>query len=477
MYNVKIGGQLYSYLCCVIRERCYTSGILFFLGEKLETTASLGRLPIRRIFHTWWPLAASWLLMTFEIPAISAVIARLPNPEINLAAYGGIVFPVALIIESPIIMLLAASTALSRDWASYQKLFRFMMAAGAIMTLIHVVIAFTPAYYFVARQLINLPENVVEPGRLGLMLITPWTWSIAFRRFQQGVLIRYGHSDAVGIGTVIRLSGGGIVLVTGYLLGSLPGVAVGAIAQAVGVLSEAVYAGIRVRPVVRYEIKSRPPVPALSWRSFAHFYIPLAMTSFLGLMWQPMGSAALSRMPDPLISLAVWPVLSGFVSIFRSFGYALNEVVVALTDEQGAFHSIKNFVFILSSGVTIIKILAWVTPAAFFWFAIISGLPQELANYARNAFMIAIPLGGLTIFQSWFQGTIVNGGKTRAIPEATGIFVGLFVLTAVAGISYGKIAGLYMGMAGFLLANLGQMAWLGFRSRRLLADLRRRDGE
>lgn len=53
--------------------------------------------------------------MGLEGPAISAVIARLANPEINLAAYGGVVFPLALFIEAPIIMLLAASTALSTD--------------------------------------------------------------------------------------------------------------------------------------------------------------------------------------------------------------------------------------------------------------------------------------------------------------------------------------------------------------------------
>ena len=58
-----------------------------------------------RIFKTWWPLAASWLLMSIELPAMSAVVARLPNAEVNLAAYGGIVFPLALIIESPIIMM------------------------------------------------------------------------------------------------------------------------------------------------------------------------------------------------------------------------------------------------------------------------------------------------------------------------------------------------------------------------------------
>ena len=76
-------------------------------------------LTIKQIYKTWWPLAVSWFLMALELPALSAIVARLPNPKINLAAYGGIVFPLALIIEAPIIMLLAASTALSKDWKSY----------------------------------------------------------------------------------------------------------------------------------------------------------------------------------------------------------------------------------------------------------------------------------------------------------------------------------------------------------------------
>jgi hypothetical protein len=50
-------------------------------------------LSYKRILNTWWPLAASWLLMGAELPALSAFVARLPDPAINLAAYGGIVFP------------------------------------------------------------------------------------------------------------------------------------------------------------------------------------------------------------------------------------------------------------------------------------------------------------------------------------------------------------------------------------------------
>ena len=46
--------------------------------------------------------------MGLELPVVSAVMARLPQPEVSLAAYGGLVFPTALLIESPIIMLLAS---------------------------------------------------------------------------------------------------------------------------------------------------------------------------------------------------------------------------------------------------------------------------------------------------------------------------------------------------------------------------------
>src|SRR5512134_1247840 len=108
--------------------------------------AKTGAANQRQIVAAWWPLAASWLLMAVELPAISAVIARLANPEIHLAAFGGVVFPLALIIESPIIMLLAASTALSKDWASYMRMRRFMMVSGAVLTALHVLVAFTPLY-------------------------------------------------------------------------------------------------------------------------------------------------------------------------------------------------------------------------------------------------------------------------------------------------------------------------------------------
>src|SRR5512142_2741345 len=123
--------------------------------SQTQTASTNPIVPMRRVIKTWWPLAASWLLMAVELPLISAIMARLAQPEISLAAYGGVVLPLAMIIESPIIMLLAASTTLSKDWASYQKIRRYMLGAGAALTLLHIVVAFTPLYDVVVRGIIG----------------------------------------------------------------------------------------------------------------------------------------------------------------------------------------------------------------------------------------------------------------------------------------------------------------------------------
>jgi hypothetical protein len=434
-------------------------------------------LPMRRILHTWWPLAASWLLMGLELPLLSAVVARLPLPEINLAAFGGIVYPLALIIEAPIIMLLAASTALSKDWASYQKLRRFMLISGGVLTLLHILLAFTPLYYWVVNDLLGVPPEIVEPGRIGLMIMTPWTWAIAYRRFNQGVMIRFGHSDAVGIGTVVRLLADVSVLTVGFYSGRLAGIVVASCAIVAGVISEAIYTRWRVQPILREDLQPAAPVEFLTWSAFYRFYIPLALTSLLLLIWQPIGSAALSRMPKALESLAVWPVVSGLIFMLRSMGMAYNEVVVALLDEPRSYYSLKRFTIGLAITATLLHLVIAVTPLSELWFGVISALPLDLAAIASAGFLLALPVGALNVLQSWFQGALVQGRHTRGIPESVVVFLVTILAVFSAGIAWGQLTGLYVVMFGFVLAGLAQTLWLWYRSQSVLAAARWRDGQ
>ena len=78
----------------------------------------------------------------------------------------------------------------------------------------------------------------------------PWTWSIAYRRFHQGILIRFGHSLKIGIGTAVRFSADATMLAIGYF-GGWPGIVVAGCGMIAGVLTEAFYVHLAVRPTLR----------------------------------------------------------------------------------------------------------------------------------------------------------------------------------------------------------------------------------
>jgi hypothetical protein len=224
------------------------------------------------------------------------------------------------------------------------------------------------------------------------------------------------------------------------------------------------------------DLKPAPVLqPALTYRAFAAFYFPLVMTSLLTLLIQPLGSAALSRMPRALESLAVWPVISGFIFMLRSMGIAFNEVVVALLDESLSTKPLRRFTTLLSFGTTGMLILIAATPLSRLWLESFSGLSSELVILARNGLWFAILLPALNSIQSWYQGVLLNSGKTRGISEAVAIFLFGAGLVLMAGIIWGEMVGLYVGLGAFSFGMFIQTLWLWIRSDPVLRALYERD--
>ncbi len=88
---------------------------------------------------------------------------------------------------------------------------------------------------------------------------------------------------------------------------------------------------------------------------------------------------------------------------------------------------------------------------------------------------IGFLLPALNALQSWYQGVLLNSGKTRGISEAVGVF--LLVTGAVlwAGVSWGEMTGLYVGLTAFSFGMFVQTIWLWARSRSTLHALCERD--
>jgi hypothetical protein len=432
--------------------------------------ADIHPVTLRRILRLWWPLAGSWLLMGVELPLVSAVIARMPDPKIHLAAFSGVVFPIALVIEGPIMMLLAASTALSRDLASYRKLERFMRVSGGTLTALHALVAFTPLYWAVAH-LLKAPPEVAQAARLGLMLMTPWTFAIAHRRFNQGLLIRFHRSGEVWLGTLARVLANASVLVAGLALGASSGVAVGAAGFTVGVTVEMLIVGWRAGKLVRGPLSAAPAVEPLERVRFLRFYVPLALSPILMLIVSPMAAAAMNRMPSSIDSLDAWLPVWGLVFLTRSAGFALNEVVVALLGRPGAVPALRRFTFLLAATTMAVLALVAFTPLAALWFDRVSGLPPEVARLCPLAVAISLLMPGYQALQSWYQGALVHVHKTRAVTEAVVIYLTVALTLLALSVRFARHEGIYYALAAFNAAGLAQTAWLAWRARASLREL------
>ncbi len=440
-------------------------------GVTSAESAAPAALTNAEVVQSWWPLAGSWLLMAAEQPLLAIIVARLANPEINLAAWGGVVFPLALLIEAPVIMMLAASTALSRDRASYRVLWRITHGLGLGLTLLHALLAFTPLYDIVVAGWMEIPQEVLEPGRIGLMIMTLWTWAIASRRFNQGILIRFGHSGVVGVGTVIRLIASTCVFVAGLLYAEVMGIVVASAAVVTGVLVEVVYVARRVRPVVQKNLATDSGEPPLRGWGFVRFYMPLSLTVIIPLLARPLGSSAIARMPLALASLAVWPVIEGLVFVLQAAGIAYNEVVIAKLDRPSARTILVRVAWSMTAAIICTCILFAATPLAPWWFFTVNDLPNDLATMASAAVWFALPVPILRPLQSWYQGVLVHVRQTQGITESVAVFFVIASTVLWAGVTYAFTSGLVVTISAFALGYIGQTLWLWLRARRHVAAL------
>jgi hypothetical protein len=395
----------------------------------MADAATTSSLSYRRIFWFWIPLAAMWFMMAVEQPLVASFIARMPDPELNLAAYG-VVFSIALIIEAPVIMLLAAGTALSRGVSSYRRLLRFSHLLMGGLTALHLFIALTPLFDLILLRIIGVPAPVAELGRGAFLVLTPWSAAVGYRRLWQGVLIRHDRTGVVPVTIALRLAVTGALLMIGYLLHRWSGLLVAAAAVAGGVIAAAAAAYLFARPVVRRNLRdSLQEKNPLSWRELSAFYVPLALTSLILLAARPLLTVAISRLPRALDSLAVWPVLLSVSFLGQSIAMSYQEVGIALLQDRKGFVMLQRFAWTLAAVMLLAFTVFAFSPLAEIWFSRVVGLNAELTRMARvpMAFLAVLPAVGSVI--SWKRGILVTAKNTPAITRS--VIVNLIVLGVI----------------------------------------------
>lgn len=424
----------------------------------------LSSLSQRYIFRFWLPLALMWLMMAFEQPILAGVIARMPAAKEQLAAFG-VTFSLALLIESPVIMLLATSVALAKGRQSYGQLLRFTTLLSIVMTVVHLLVALTPLYRLLVGVVIGAPEILVEPSRQAFLVMFPWTAAVAYRRLWQGVMIRFGLTDQVGLTTAIRLAATGMVAIGGLFWGGLQGATLAGLALSVGVIVGALAALYFTRPLVARQFHGdEEEATQITLRYLLNFYVPLALTNTINFIGRPILTLGLSRALLPLESLALWPVLMSLAFVFRSVGFAYQEVVVALLKDEESYQALKRFALLLAAIPTAMILLLAVTPLNDIWYGLISGLSADLVALSRFSTLLVSLSILCTAFIALQRGTLVQMRRTGQLTWAMAVNVSVLVGSFVLGSYLLDWPGIYLAAAGTSLAFLAEASFLTWQS-------------
>ncbi|MCB9432305.1 MAG: hypothetical protein H6668_10000 [Ardenticatenaceae bacterium] len=363
----------------------------------------------KRILLFWLPLFASWLLMSSESPIVSAVINRLPNEVVMLAAQG-IAVSLSIFIESPIINLLATGTTMVRDYHSYRLVRRFTIHWLILLTIITILVAFTPLFDLVVVGWLQAPPDVAVWVRPGLQIMTLWSAAIGWRRFLQGVLIRYDRTRYIAYGTAVRIFTTATTAIGLGLWSNWAGALIGPTALMVGVISEALMASWSIRPLLQAELHPDGPQAVgepLTYAALFWFHLPLVGTSALVFIAQPVIASSLARLSNPTQTLAAWPIVFQLMHMLRSPGMALPEATIALLDEPDSFKALRRFSLTVAAVILAVTTLVAFSPLAHLYLYQIQDTDPTIGPIAEAGLVMFLLLPAVTAVVSWLRGVLI----------------------------------------------------------------------
>ncbi len=384
----------------------------------------------RRIFSFWWPLLAVWVFMTIEQPVLAAAITRMPDATVNLAALW-VAFSLALLVESPIIQILSAATALATSRERYRELLLFLTKIAGATTLLHAVLAVPPVFSFVAGTLLDVPPEVVPRARQVFLIMLPFSAAVGYRRLWQGVLIRLGRTRSVTESTLGRL-----VVMVGILLvavnvfpDSEKGHMWASGALIAGVVAGAAYALWLLHRRGMAELPQADPRGPIGAAALWKFYVPLASTSVIFLASRPLLTLGMSQAAFPLESLASWPVVHGLIIVFVSVGFSYQEVVIALLGASRD-NTVPVGRFAWSAGAITSGLFGALAlfGGAYWVVRVLFGLDAALLPFTTEALFIVIPVPFFMTLKSWYRGVLIDAGKTSVLASAVALNAGVILV-------------------------------------------------
>lgn len=412
----------------------------------------------RALWRQFLPLSLSDVVMALGDPLITTGLARLPDARTNIAA-AGMAKTLAVVFESPIIMVLHASNRLAATVASRRAMLRFTLWAVALLTVLLAGLALPPVFDRVAPHLLGAEATALATARSMLPVLVLWPAAIGLRRYYQGLLIHAGQAVAIGRSGVLRLATMAMVVAIGVYW-HMPGWLMAALALIGGVVVEATLIAVAATATGATQPPRGGVAVALpsDMTSVWRFYRPLA--SSMLVVW---GARALllgivARAADGPVAMAAWPAAWGLIVVVANATRMVQQVVIhnhATCDGK----TLLRFVVTVGAVCSLVLVGVAYGPFGTDLLAAFVGHDAALVDAVQPvmAFGVVVPM--LVAVQNALQGVLIASAQTRRVNAAT--WLGAIMLLCAAAIAtHAGIGGAVSAVVAMIGGLLVEIAWL-----------------
>ncbi len=429
------------------------------------------KLPTQRqLLRLFIPLALSGIFFPLASTIVNAALARAVDPVLALAAFS-VVRGLSQPFLSPLYGLRQVVTALARDRQMLRMLGRWNLILGGACTLILLFVCLPFIYQPLVEKILNIPPPIAHAGVPVLLVTVLSPLLIIGRGYYQGILVRYGQSVPVSLGALAYLVIAVGAMIIGIAWMPTSGALVGVGALCLGQVAYLVVVWKPCIPVIREQIPATDSTLAAHQRRdnyVLYFFLPVAISTLLIALTEPLVQAGMARLPQADISLAAYPVCTALTWLTGVPMWNMQQVIIAQVHDRASFKVVQRFVWKVALVLTVFMILIALPPVADWVFGSLIGTSGPIKQLAIDGFRLLVftPLfmGG----RSLFHGTLMSLDATSPIRTAAIIRLITLVLGLVGGVIYGQINGLMVALVAIFAASSVELICLYVYTRRRL---------
>ncbi len=429
------------------------------------------RPSISRQIRFYLPLTLTSLLTVVTHSFFNAGLARLPSPEMYLAAFA-VAKSLMHLFESPIMMVRHTVAALVEHGQSYRKVRAFTIALVVTVALFFAAIVASGLGRWILAEVMGLRGETLDAAERILAVFVVFPLAATLRNFVQGILIKLQATPLLTAATVIRIVY--VALFVSFMdrmtMLPAPFLAGFMFLSAISVEAVALFAMSKFaarNPAQRFDRRFRErditaKAVHLTFPLIFYFFGPLIITSLIKTLAQPFINTGLARTGQPELALAAYAVAWGLGMIVLSPTMMFHQVPLAFVDDKRPERAkaVRNFAAGLGALLSLILVgLSFSTLGHWILIHWI-GAGEAISGLAVDVLRAMAVLPPIMIAREFYWGLLMKRRTTSYLGKGKVVNLVALVCGLLAAVMIGPQNPALVGIAGMVSAEGAEAVYL-----------------